>query len=91
MTSLTPGGGWKRCCGPRVDAAGGNLHELTCDLDVSAFVMFFVDGAGWWAPRTGQLRGPPTRSWTGWAVHRRARGLPAISLGWGPLWNQASA
>ncbi|HWF28646.1 MAG TPA: type I polyketide synthase [Mycobacterium sp.] len=74
--------------GAKVDAAW-NLHELTRDLDVSAFVMFSsISGL---AGASGQGNYAAGNSFLdGLAAHRRAQGLPAISLGWG-LWDQASA
>jgi mycoketide-CoA synthase len=87
VTSLTP---------ERVDAvlrakvdAAWNLHELTLDLDVSAFVMF--SSIAGLAGASGQGNYAAGNSFLdGLAAHRRAHGLPAISLGWG-LWDQSSA
>jgi mycoketide-CoA synthase len=87
VTSLTP---------ERVDAvlrakvdAAWNLHELTRDLDVSAFVMF--SSIAGLAGASGQGNYAAGNSFLdGLAAHRRAHGLPAISLGWG-LWDQTSA
>jgi polyketide synthase 12 len=87
VTSLTP---------ERVDVvlrakvdAGWNLHELTRDLDVSAFVMF--SSMAGLVGSSGQGNYAAANSFLdGLASHRRAHGLPAISLGWG-LWDQASA
>ena len=72
----------------KVDGAW-NLHELTQDLDLSAFVVFSSMAGIVGTPGQGNYAAANSFL-DGLMAYRRDRGLPGLSMAWG-FWEQASA
>lgn len=76
---------WAGIQAPKADAAW-RLHELTASDPLDLFVLFSSFSALLGSPRLGAYAGA-NASLDALAEHRRARGQPALSLGWG-FWEE---
>ncbi|HEY1967198.1 MAG TPA: beta-ketoacyl reductase, partial [Pseudonocardia sp.] len=64
--------------------AAWNLHRLTADLDLDAFVLFSTLTAVLGAPGATGATSAQAGFLSALAAHRQAAGLPALALAWGP-------
>ncbi|KOV60814.1 type I polyketide synthase [Streptomyces sp. MMG1121] len=72
-----------------VSAAAHALHDLTADRDLTAFVLCSSPLGVLGAPGAGEIAAE-SAALEALAHHRRAHGLPALSLAWGP-WPDGTA
>ena len=72
----------ERVLAPKLDGAL-HLHELTADLELTAFVLFSSGAATFGAPGQGNYAAANS-CLEALAAERRARGLAGIALAWGP-------
>ncbi|MFJ8888950.1 SDR family NAD(P)-dependent oxidoreductase [Streptomyces sp. NPDC102402] len=86
LPTLTPEG-LDTVMRPKVDAVI-NLHDLTRDLDLAAFVLYSSSSALFGSPGQGGYAAA-NAFLDAFAGYRRSLGLPGVSLAWG-LWSSSS-